>query len=78
MSWATPREATVSSIDVARALKLNPGYPDAHVTQGNLHQRAGRTAAAIAAWQRALALDPGHKLARVYLAQAMASRVAGT
>jgi predicted TPR repeat methyltransferase len=78
MSWATPREATVSSIDVARALKLNPGYPDAHVTQGNLHQRAGRTAAAIAAWQRALALDPGRPLTRLYLAKGTAPRVAET
>jgi predicted TPR repeat methyltransferase len=63
---------------VARALELNPRYVDAHVTQGNLHQRAGQNAAAIAAWQRALALDPGHKLARLYLAQATASRAAET
>jgi tetratricopeptide (TPR) repeat protein len=63
---------------VARALELNPRYVEAHLTQGNLHQRAGRAAAAVAAWQRVLTLDPGHKLARLYLAQATASRTAET
>ena len=63
---------------MARGLELTSGYLHAHVTQGNLHQRAGQTAGAIAAWQRAPALDPARKLARLYLAQATASRVAET
>jgi predicted TPR repeat methyltransferase len=63
---------------VARALELNPRYVEAHVMRGSLHQRTGQAAAAIAAWQRALALDPGHKLARLYLAQATAPRAAET
>jgi hypothetical protein len=64
MNWATPFGAIDSSIE--------------HRARGSLHQRAGQAAAAIAARQRALAIDPGHKLARLYLAQAPASRAAET
>jgi predicted TPR repeat methyltransferase len=63
---------------VARALGLNPGYLDVYVTQESLHQRAGQASAAMAVWKPALALDPGHQLARLYLAHATAFRVAKT
>jgi tetratricopeptide (TPR) repeat protein len=59
---------------LAHALELNPNYVEAHVHFGVLHRRTGRLEEAIAAWNRALALDPAHPLARIYLAQATASR----
>ena len=62
---------------LARALELNPNYLEAHVHLGVLHRRTGRWEEAVAAWKRALALNPAHPLARIYLAQASASRADG-
>jgi tetratricopeptide (TPR) repeat protein len=60
-----------------RALELNPRYVEAYVNLGQVHRQMGHRAEAIAAWQRALELNPAHPLARIYLAQAAASRVDG-
>ena len=60
-----------------RALEINPRYVEAYVNLGRLHQQMGQMAEAIASWGRALELNPTHPLARIYLAQAAASRVDG-
>ena len=53
-----------------RALDLKPNYVEAHVNLGVLHWKMGNPAEAVAAWERALMLDPTQQLARIYLAQA--------
>ena len=58
------------------ALDLKPNYVEAHVSLGLLHWKMGNPAEAIAAWERALTLDPTHPLTRIYLAQAI-PRAAG-
>jgi len=45
---------------VAQALKHAPGYVDAHINLGNLHQVAGRLGEAESCFRRALALQPDH------------------
>ena len=44
---------------------------------GQLHQRMGHLAEAVAAWERALEFNPTHPLARIFLTQAAAARAAG-
>ncbi|MBX3480048.1 MAG: sulfotransferase [Caulobacter sp.] len=46
--------------ELAAALKLNPRYVPALLNLGNLHEDRGRKAAALDAYARILALDPGH------------------
>ena len=56
-----------------RALELKPNYVEAHVSLGVLHQKLGNLTDAVKTWERALQLDPKHRLARMYLKQATAS-----
>jgi tetratricopeptide (TPR) repeat protein len=58
---------------VLRALELKPDYVEAHVNLGVLHQKLGNLTEAVKTWERALQFDPKHRLARIYLKQAMPS-----
>lgn len=71
------RDYAGARASLARALELNPRYADAYVSLGLLHRQTGHPDEAIAAWERALALDPAHPLVRAYLAQAAASGAGG-
>jgi tetratricopeptide (TPR) repeat protein len=55
-----------------KALELKPNYVEAHVNLGVLHQKLGNLTEAVKSWERALQLDPKHRLARIYLKQATA------
>jgi tetratricopeptide (TPR) repeat protein len=57
-------------------LELNPRYVEAYVNLGQLHHQMGNLPDALAAWERALELNPTHPLARIYVAQATAPRTA--
>jgi Tfp pilus assembly protein PilF len=60
------------------AMVRDAGYANVHHMLGVIASRRGAPGRAIELFRRALALDPAHTLARVYLAQAAASRVTGT
>jgi predicted TPR repeat methyltransferase len=53
---------------VTAALKVAPGYPDAHNNLGNIHKECGRLAEAEACYRRALACDGRHVNALANLA----------
>jgi len=62
---------------LARALDLHPRYVEAYVDLGRLYRQMGVHDKAIAAWTRALEIDPDHPLARAALAQATAAGAEG-
>lgn len=55
---------------LGHALELNPTYTDALIQLGLLHHQRRETFQAVAAWEKALASDPGNVLAELYLRMA--------
>ena len=53
-------ELEAARADFERAVELNPGSPDAHLTRGTWRLHSGRLAEALADFDRALALDPAY------------------
>lgn len=52
-----------------RVVRLSPLHgPDVHLKLGNIHYRRGATDEAKAAWEQALALDPGNRIVMANLA----------
>lgn len=52
-----------AAAELAAALRCNPRYAPAWVNLGNIHEQRGERVAAIAAYERALAIDPSCTLA---------------
>lgn len=55
--WKVGRKGRAATI-AARAVALAPNFPRTHATLGMICEDLGRTAAAVAAYQRAVALNP--------------------
>lgn len=56
---------------IERALRVRPGFPDAHLNLGNALHAVGRSADAIESYRRAIALAPGNAMAHSNLARVL-------
>jgi len=63
-----------AQVSLLKALELKPNYVQAYLNLGMLHEKMGNLTEATKSWERVLELEPKHKLARIYLKQATASR----